>query len=48
MENKEYGNIETKESEETELPPCQISSTAEHSRWDEEDGPCDDGRGGHH
>ena len=45
MENKEFDSMENRESEETQLPPCQITSTAEHARSDEEDGPCDDGRG---
>lgn len=28
------------------LPVCEMSATAEHSRMDEDNGPCDDGRGG--
>ncbi len=28
------------------LPACGLSSTAEHSRSFEDEGPCDDGRGG--
>jgi len=28
------------------LPVCEVSSTAEHSRMDEDMGPCDDGRSG--
>ena len=28
------------------LPFCQVSNTAEHSRFDDFEGPCDDGRGG--
>ena len=27
------------------LDQCTLSSTAEHSRWDADDEPCDDGRG---
>jgi hypothetical protein len=29
-----------------ELPVCDISSTAEHSRLDDDNEPCDDGRAG--
>lgn len=29
-----------------ELPICEVSSTAEHSRMDESIEPCDDGRAG--
>lgn len=29
-----------------ELSACRISSTAEHSRFDHTDDPCDDGRSG--
>jgi hypothetical protein len=29
-----------------ELNACEISSTAEHSRFDHADDPCDDGRSG--
>jgi hypothetical protein len=29
-----------------ELPPCESSSTAEHSRMNASDEPCDDGRAG--
>ena len=28
------------------LDQCTLSATAEHSRWDTDDEPCDDGRGG--
>jgi hypothetical protein len=28
------------------LDQCTLSSTAEHSRFDDEDEPCDDGRSG--
>ncbi len=28
------------------LPACGLSSTAEHSRSFDDEGPCDDGRGG--
>jgi hypothetical protein len=28
------------------LPVCEITQTAEHSRLEDDDGPCDDGRGG--
>lgn len=31
---------------ETALPQCELSSTAEHSRFDSVDDPCDDGRSG--
>ena len=33
-------------SEDEDDPTCTLSGTAEHSRADGEDGPCDDGRGG--
>lgn len=29
------------------LPVCDLSSTAEHSRFHRDDDACDDGRGGH-
>lgn len=29
-----------------QLPACGLSASAEHSRFDVEDGPCDDGRSG--
>jgi len=28
------------------MDQCTLSSTAEHSRWDMDDEPCDDGRAG--
>ncbi|MFY9941467.1 MAG: hypothetical protein WAK57_04775 [Desulfobacterales bacterium] len=28
------------------LPVCEITQTAEHSRLEDDGGPCDDGRGG--
>jgi hypothetical protein len=28
------------------LDQCTLSTTAEHSRFDRDDGPCDDGRAG--
>ncbi len=28
------------------LDQCTLSTTAEHSRWDKDDEPCDDGRAG--
>jgi hypothetical protein len=45
MKNKDFESMESQNPEETKLPPCQISTTAEHARLDEDDGPCDDGRG---
>lgn len=33
-------------SDSAELDVCTTSTTAEHSRGDNEDGPCDDGRAG--
>ena len=29
-----------------DLPVCRTATAAEHSRFDDEDGPCDDGRAG--
>ena len=29
-----------------QLPACDMPASAEHSRFDTEDGPCDDGRSG--
>jgi hypothetical protein len=29
-----------------QLPVCEVSSTAEHQRFDSTDDPCDDGRSG--
>jgi hypothetical protein len=28
------------------MDQCTLSTTAEHSRWDKDDEPCDDGRAG--
>ena len=45
MENTEKVNEKVEETEDEKLPHCQITTTAEHARWDDDDGPCDDGRG---
>jgi hypothetical protein len=45
-EKKEEEQVEKKKKKEEELPFCTTAPSAEHSRSDEEDEPCDDFREG--
>ena len=43
-EKKEEAQVKKKKKKEDELPFCTTAPSAEHSRADEEDDPCDDFR----
>jgi hypothetical protein len=45
-EKKEKEQLKKKKKKEEELPFCTTAPSAEHSRADEEDDPCDDFREG--
>ncbi len=45
-EKKEEEQVKKKKKKEEELPFCTTAPSAEHSRADEEDDPCDDFREG--
>ena len=45
-EKKEEKQVKKKKEKEDELPFCTTAPSAEHSRADEEDDPCDDFREG--
>lgn len=46
LESKESPECCTQRMEKLRLPVCEMSNTAEHSRFDEPSEPCDDGRSG--